>query len=77
MSWKDHCFQESGKCPYFGQASWFVHFYTEQLRSAIERNQNEVRHVTKVFGFTRARLSNLSSALSLSAVQSRRGEVPL
>lgn len=31
--------------PYFGQASWFQHYHSEKIPSAIERFGNEMRRV--------------------------------
>jgi len=47
-------FQASGQGPYFGQLAWFKRFHAEQLPSAIERYQNEVR---RVFGVLEGVLS--------------------
>ena len=41
-------FQTSGQGPYFGQATWFVHFHHEKIPSAKERYLKEILRVTKV-----------------------------
>lgn len=41
-------FQVSGQGPYFGQAAWFAKFHPEQLPSAKERYNNEVKRVSGV-----------------------------
>ena len=41
-------YQVTGQGPYYGQASWFLHFHPEKLPSAIERYANEVNRVSSV-----------------------------
>lgn len=41
-------FQCSGQAPYFGQAAWFKKFHHEQLPSAKDRYNNEVRRICGV-----------------------------
>ena len=38
----------SGQGPYFGQKAWFSRFHHEQLPSAVERYENEIKRVVKV-----------------------------
>ena len=41
-------FQVSGQGPYYGQASWFKKYHSEQIPSAIERYIKEVNRVSSV-----------------------------
>ncbi|TCD68872.1 Glutathione S-transferase 2 [Steccherinum ochraceum] len=41
-------FQASGQGPYFGQATWFKHYHSEKVPSAIDRYENEARRLLNV-----------------------------
>ncbi|XXH01736.1 hypothetical protein Hte_008097 [Hypoxylon texense] len=41
-------FQMSGRGPYYGQASWFIHLHPDKIPSAIERYSSEVRRILGV-----------------------------
>lgn len=41
-------FQSSGQGPYFGQASWFILFHSEEVESAQERYINELKRIVSV-----------------------------
>lgn len=41
-------FQVSGQGPYYGQATWFMHFHAEKVPSAVERYVKEAERVISV-----------------------------